>query len=170
MRPDPALPAAVSRRSLLKDITGLQRTLMDPTLAAEVRQSGLATLAELESREREAERQIAVTLRPHSGGPSFATLHAVQSALAKDEALLSFQIGIWETYEGDFGGGSWLTVLTARGRTVYRIPDRAHFAPIVPVFNGLLPLRAASEAQPRPACTATCSPVHWNAFLLAFVG
>jgi len=151
LRPDPALPAAVSRRSLLKDITRLQRTLMDPTLPAEVRRSGLMTLADLESREREAERQIAVTLRTESPRPSFATLHALQSALARDEALLSFQIGIWETYEGDFGGGSWLTVVTAAGRTVHRIPDRAHFAPIVPVFNGLLGMESdvASAAAAR---------------------
>jgi tetratricopeptide (TPR) repeat protein len=138
LRPDPALPAVVSRLSLLKDIARLQRTLMDPMLSAEARRSGLAALGELESRAREAERQIAVTLRGQTARPSFATLQSLQSALAKDEALLSFQTGIWETYEGDFGGGSWLLVLTADGPTVYRIPDRAHFAPIVPVFTGLL--------------------------------
>ena len=149
LRPDPALPAAVSRRALLKDIAGLQRTLMDPTLPAPARQSGLATLGELESREREAERQIALTLRAQSSRPSFATLDALQSALAKDEALLSFQIGIWETYEGDFGGGSWLLVLTSGGRAVYRIPDRAHLAPIVPVFTGLLAGEGGGAAAAR---------------------
>ena len=113
LRPDPALPAVTTRRSLLTDIARLQRTLMDPTLPPEVRRSGLATLGDLESREREAERQIAVTLRANTARPSFATLDALQSALGKDEALLSFQVGIWETYEGDFGGGSWLLVLTA---------------------------------------------------------
>jgi hypothetical protein len=138
LRPDPALPASVNRRALLKEIAGLQRTLMDPTLPAAARQSGLATLTDLESRAREAERQIALTLRAQTARPSFATLDALQSALKNDEALLSFQIGIWETYEGDFGGGSWLLVLTSGGRSVHRISDRAHLAPIVPVFTGLL--------------------------------
>ena len=111
---------------------------MDPTLPAAARRAGLATLTELESRAREAERQIALTLRAQTARPSFATLDALQSALKNDEVLLSFQIGIWETYEGDFGGGSWLLVLTAGGRSVHRIADRAHLAPIVPVFTGLL--------------------------------
>ena len=170
-RPDPALPAAVSRRALLKDISGLQRTLMDPTLPPAARQSGLATLTELESRAREAERQIALTLRAQTLRPSFATLDALQSALAKDEALLSFQIGIWDTYEGDFGGGSWLLVLTSDSRSVYRIPDRAHFAPIVPVFTGLLAREGnAGSAQPQPACTRTCSPALSSACLRPFAG
>jgi tetratricopeptide (TPR) repeat protein len=138
LRADPALPAVVTRRSLLTDIARLQRTLMDPTLPSEARRSGLGTLADLEFRARETERQIALTLRAQTARPSFATLDALQSALGKDEALLSFQVGIWETYEGDFGGGSWLLALTADDRSVYRIPDRTHFAPIVPVYAGLL--------------------------------
>ena len=62
----------------------------------------------------------------------------MQSALAADEALLSFQVGIWNTFDGDFGGGSWLIAITRDRRAVYRIPDRSHFAPLVPVFTGLL--------------------------------
>ena len=138
LRPDPAMPAAIGRRALLKDIAGLQRRLMDPTLPAAARASELKSLTDLESRARDAERQIAAALRPHAVRPSFATLDALQSALADDEALLSFQVGIWESYEGDFGGGSWLLALTTGSRSVYRIPDRTQLAPIVPVFTGLL--------------------------------
>jgi hypothetical protein len=75
----------------------------------------------------------------------FATLDAVQSALADNEALLSFQVGIWETYEGDFGGGSWLIAVTRHGRSVHRIPDRAQLAPAVPIFTGLLARNDGSE-------------------------
>ena len=77
--------------------------------------------------------------------PTFASLEAIQSALADNEALLSFQVGIWETYEGEFGGGSWLIALTRHGRAVYRIPDRAQLAPMVPVFTGLLARNDGAE-------------------------
>ena len=70
--------------------------------------------------------------------PAFATLDAVQAALGEDEALLSFQIGLWETYERNFGGGSWLVAVTKRGRTVHRLPDRVPLSDAVPVFAGLL--------------------------------
>jgi hypothetical protein len=68
----------------------------------------------------------------------FASLDEVQSAIGPDEALLSFQLGIWDTIESTFGGGAWLTVVTRDRRAVYPIPDRAHFAPLVPMFAGLL--------------------------------
>ena len=55
-----------------------------------------------------------------------------------NEALLSFQVGLWETYEGDYGGGSWLIAVTKNRRTVHRLPDRARLSPVVPVFVGLL--------------------------------
>ena len=147
-RPSPDLPAVVTRRSILQAIAALQRTLMNPTLSDEARRAGLARLGELEEREREAERQIAVALRQPVAGPSFATLDAVQSALGEHEALLSYQLGIWDTYEGAFGGGSWLVAITRHTRSAYRIPDRTHFAPIVPVFTGLL---ASSDGGEGPA-------------------
>jgi len=70
--------------------------------------------------------------------PNFAELDAVQKALAPDEALLSFQIGLWETFEGDFGGGAWVIAATRSGRTVHRLPDRVQLTDTVPVFQGLL--------------------------------
>lgn len=149
VRLDPKLPAAMNRRALLKEIASLQRVLMDPTLSADARQDRLVKLEHLEQREREARRQIAVaSKRSRAAPPSFSTLRALQSALADDEAILSFQIGISETYEGDFGGGAWLLALTRRGRSLYRIKDRGHFAPMVPVFNGLL---SRQDGVERPA-------------------
>jgi hypothetical protein len=136
--PDASLPALAQRRDLLRQISASQRQLMDPTLPAGMRTTILATLEDLEIREREAERQIGLSSRRDPTRPSFATLAALQSSLAEDEALLSFQVGIWETSQADFGGGSWLLVLTPDSRAVFKIPDRSHFAPIVPVFSGLL--------------------------------
>jgi hypothetical protein len=147
-RPDPALPALAGRKALLKELSAVQRQLMDPTLPANTRQAALDRLDELESRDRETERQIALAARTRNAAPSFATLEALQAALADDEALLSFQIGIRETYEGEFGGSAWLVVVTRRGPSVYEIPDRSHFAPIVPMFTGLLAAPHAVEAVP----------------------
>jgi hypothetical protein len=136
--PDPGSPAVVQRRALLRDIASIQRTLMDPTLDAPARRASFDQLETLEQREQEAERQIALATRAGRTGPRFASLDEVQLALAADEALLSFQVGVWNTFDGDFGGGSWLMAITRDRRAVYRIPDRSHFAPLVPVFTGLL--------------------------------
>lgn len=138
-RPALSSPAAIERRAALRDIGSIQRTLMDPRLDGGQRQANLDRLEVMEAREQEASRQIAVATRDGHRMPStFASLSAVQSALAPNEALLSFQLGIWNTYEGEFGGGSWLVAITREHRSVHPIPDRAHFAPLVPMFAGLL--------------------------------
>jgi tetratricopeptide (TPR) repeat protein len=139
VRPASSSPAVIERRAALRDIASIQRTLMDPRLDGNQRQASLDRLEALEAREQEASRQIAIAARDGHRLPStFASLAVVQSALAANEALLSFQLGIWKTYEGEFGGGSWLVVITRDRRSVYPIPDRSHFAPLVPMFTGLL--------------------------------
>jgi len=147
-RPAEATPAIAHRRSILEAIVPVQRRLMDPALNDDDRRKTLQQLDELEHREQEAQRQIeiAANRRGAGTGAAFASLDAVQSALRGDEALLSFQVGIWDTYEGEFGGGSWLIAVTRGGRSVYRIPDRAQLAPIVPVFTGLLARNDGAEA------------------------
>lgn len=138
--PDPTDPAVIERRTSLRDIASIQRKLMDPRLDGEQRQANLDRLEILEAREQEASRQMAVATRGrgHRVSSTFASLPAVQAALAPNEVLLSFQLGIWNTYEGECGGGSWLIAITREYRSVYPIPDRTHFAPLVPVFAGLL--------------------------------
>lgn len=147
-RPAESTPAIAHRRSILEAIVPVQRRLMDPALNDDDRRKTLQQLDELEHREQEAQRQIeiAANRRGAGTGAAFASLDAVQSALRADEALLSFQVGIWDTYEGEFGGGSWLIAVTRGGRSVYRIPDRAQLAPIVPVFTGLLARNDGAEA------------------------
>jgi hypothetical protein len=111
---------------------------MNPELDQARRRAGLQELDELERREQEARRQIALAFPDERVPPAFATLDAVQAALGEDEAVLSFQIGLWETYERNFGGGSYLIVVTRHGRTVHRLPDRVPLSDAVPVFAGLL--------------------------------
>ncbi|MGH9159659.1 MAG: CHAT domain-containing protein, partial [Vicinamibacteraceae bacterium] len=132
-------PTVANRRSLLEAIAIVQRRLMDPTISEDDRRERLEELEALERREQEAQRQITLAANHrHRSRPTFAGLDAVQSTLADTEALLSFQVGSWKTYEGEFGGGSWLIVLTRRGHSVYRLPDRTQLAPIVPIFTGVL--------------------------------
>jgi hypothetical protein len=74
----------------------------------------------------------------HRTRPLFATLDQLQSALTDDEALLSYQVGLWETFEGNFGGGSWLIAATRTQRTVHRLPDRMQLTDAIPMFVGLI--------------------------------
>lgn len=145
-RPAESIPARQHHRSILEAIVPIQRRLMDPTITDGERRKTLEQLDELEHREQEAQRQIEIAANGRGASAAFASLDAVQSALRDDEALLSFQVGVWDTYEGEFGGGSWLIAVTRRGRSVYRIPDRAQLAPIVPVFTGLLARNDGAEA------------------------
>ena len=135
---NPSHPTVTEHREALEAIASVQRTLMNPSLDKARRRTALHELDELEQREQEVRRRIALAFPDERLPPAFATLDAVQAALGEDEALLSFQIGLWETYERNFGGGSWLVVVTRHGRTVHRLPDRVPLSDAVPVFTGLL--------------------------------
>jgi CHAT domain-containing protein len=146
---DPRHPAVKERRESLEAIAAVQRVLMDPTLSDERRRRGLEELEGLERREQEAQRQIALAFHDaRRTSPIFASVDAVQSALSENEAFLSFQVGLWETYEGDYGGGSWLIAVTRNRRTVHRLPDRTRLSSVVPVFVGLL---QRGDAREKPA-------------------
>ena len=142
-------PIADARRRVLEDIASVQRTLMNRTLAEHDRKAQIEKMEGLERQEREAARQIAAST-PGRRHPTamFADLGTIQATLAEDEALLSFQVGLWTTYDGEFGGGSWLVAATRHRRAVYRLPDRAQLAPLVPVFTGLLSRGDGLEVVP----------------------
>lgn len=147
--PDPAAPGVRARRAVLAAIAGVQRALMAPALDEATRQRQLEALAGLEVSLRDTERTLARE-GPRPAAAAFATLDEVQRALAPGQALLSYHLGVWETYAREFGGGAWLTVVTSDTRRVYRIPDRSHFAAIVPVFAGLVE-RPGRDAGPAAA-------------------
>ena len=105
--------AMAARRELLESIAAVQRRLMDPGLAADARRLGLAELQDLELREREARRQIGLAVPATGSGSADAPgCRRCSRRLRDNEALLSFQVGLWETFDGEFGGGSWLIALT----------------------------------------------------------
>ena len=145
--PDPQHAAVRERKAALEAIAAVQRRLMDPALDGGRRRALLTELERQEHREREGRRQISLAF-PRFAQPEFASVAAIQASLSGHEAFLSFQIGLWETYEGDYGGGAWLIVVTKDRTTVHRLPDRTRLATVIPVFVGLV---RASEGREVPA-------------------
>jgi hypothetical protein len=137
--PEQTHAAVGERKEALEAIAAVQRTLMNPALDGERRRALLIELEQHEHREQEAQRRIDLAF-PHRRRtqPEFASLAAVQSGLSEHEAVLSFQIGLWQTYDGDDGGGSWLIAVTKDRTSVHRLPDRTRFSAVIPVFVGLL--------------------------------
>jgi CHAT domain-containing protein len=135
---NPGDPAVMERRKILEAIAAIQRTLMDPRLDEGRRRTLLKELERHERRDQDAQRQIAVAFPQRRAQPEFASLPTVQASLSPHEAFLSFQIGLWQTYEGDEGGGSWLVAVTKNRTTVHRLPDRTRLSAVIPVYVGLL--------------------------------
>jgi CHAT domain-containing protein len=90
----------------------------------------------------------AVEARELSRPDRFAGLDRVRAALAPEEAFLAFQIAPWEDLAGDFGGGSWLMVVTRDRVRVHRLPGRLEVRRAVWLFEGLLERRDGAEAGP----------------------
>ena len=101
--------------------------------------------------ERMRSRTLIDTLGLSRPGPQrqagFASLEQVRVAVARDEALLSFQVAPWKDLAGDFGGGSWLLVSTRGATRVYRLPDRIWVRQAMNTFSGMFTARDGSEAQ-----------------------
>ena len=135
---DAKSPAGKARRELLEGISALQRQLMDPGLSGDARQAKLRELQDLELREREARRQLGAGLPAGAAATTVAGLSDIRQTLRPNEALLSFQVGLSQSFDGEFGGGSWLIVLTRDGQALYKMPDRRELTPIVPMFTGLI--------------------------------
>lgn len=89
--------------------------------------------AEVESRIREAAPGRALPSRM-----DFAGVERVREQLSDDEALLSFQIELWQSIFGEVEGGSWLLVITHEHSRAYRLPDQTRLNPAVETFLGLL--------------------------------
>lgn len=80
--------------------------------------------------------------------PPSATLAALRSNLADDQALLLFQVFLWRNYYDQPAGGSWLLSVTRGGVRSYRLPDRAELEPAVHVLLGMGDPEAVPAALP----------------------
>ena len=150
-----AVPAATApirqqRAQVLERISGVQRRLLDPDLAAAERTAANRELERLEIEEADLRNQLA-RAAPVLGvarRPDFATLERVRRALAPDQALLSFQIAPWEDARRDFAGGSWLLAVSRAGVRVYRLPGRAELRSAVQLLSGTFDQRTGADAAP----------------------
>ena len=134
-------------QAVLKDLVETQRRLLETDLSDVERRRTLRELENIEMREMQAQQRPPMSTSASGDDQEFAALSDVESALAEDEAVLSFQIALWQDVFGDFGGGSWLLATTRRGTRVYRLPDRRVLRPAVRLFRGLFDARDNSEAM-----------------------
>ncbi len=150
-RANPASQDRSRHELALEGIARIQRRLLDPDLPADERGKALRDLQRLEIAEaslrdllaRQGQEPARVAL------PGASLLPAVRRSLEPDEAMLSFQIGCDEGPWGDFGGGSWLLVITRDQVHVQRLNrDRVALRPAVRLFNGLFERRDGSETRP----------------------
>jgi CHAT domain-containing protein/tetratricopeptide (TPR) repeat protein len=150
--PAEARPLQQRVAKIHEEISLVQRRLLDPALPAADRKAAQTSLERLELEETDLRGRIAQASPALSAlrtPDSFATLAEVRTALAPDEALLSFQIAPDRDLFGDFAGGSWLLVSTRDGNRAYRLRrDRVALRPAVELFTGLFSRRDGSEAGP----------------------
>lgn len=146
-------PAARERQQALEAISQVHRELLRPEVKPGERDAALRRLEVLESREAELGDQLVRSTRSGAEPPphAFARLEEVQRLLDADEALLSFQVGLWRDLFGAFEGGAWLLVITRDDVRAHAIPDRVELEAMVPTFAGLFSARDGREAAPASA-------------------
>ncbi len=117
----------------------ITRRLFDLNLDSAERDELLGRLDRLDRAAAELRRQADASSPevPILDPPGSGLLERVQSALAPDEALFSYQIGLWQGWDRRFLGGSWLLVTTRLGTRTYRLEgDRADLEPAVKALRG----------------------------------
>jgi hypothetical protein len=131
----PETPESPERRRFLAEIARVQRRLLDPGLSSNDRALALDELRKLEVDEEELRAKDGLS---QWSEPEFATLEEVQARLEANQALISFQIGLWKNVHDEFGGGAYGVLVTRDRAEAFPIPDRVALAPKIPVFLGLL--------------------------------
>lgn len=143
---DPA-PGGDALERTRAGMVGVQRQLLDPSLANAERQALLAELARLEVDEAELlARADPGPARGALGRARPAALDQVRSQLQSDEVLVVFLVGLDRDLYGAFGGGGWALSIRHDGVAAWRVPDRMSLEATVPMFEGLLERRDGSEA------------------------
>ena len=141
--------AEAADRRLAESIARTQRRLLDPSLESGERR---LLLGQLQLLELEQEEQGAGRIPPLvSSAVPFASLDAVQRALGDDEAVLWFSLAPWKDLYQEFGGGSWVLVVTPRQVTALPITPSVDLDGEIAAFNGLLRDRGTSIGTWTPA-------------------
>ncbi len=130
-------PAPGAAANGLEKIAATRKAALDSSLTPEKR----GELAE-ELRRLEADWGAATRLNQFGevgqAPLDFVSLTQVQESLAPDEAMLSYRIAPWESYDGSFSGGAWLMVITRGSVRVHRLPEMAELETKISVLRDLL--------------------------------
>jgi len=133
------LPAPIAERheQLEQEFVEVYRALLDPGLSDSNRQWTLEQLEELERRQGDLHSEIAALAGPRRdlAPPPRDLLARVQATLAEDEALLSFQLGLWRGWDRRFAGGAFVLAVTRDAVRVHPLQgDRASLEPMIRNF------------------------------------
>ncbi len=144
--------AGVRRRTeVMSRLADLHRALASGLRREAERRAALERLDRLEAEEASARALIAGTVPAFARArpTAFATLAEIQSRLAPDQALLSFQLAPTgpDAEDPSANGGSWLVLITKAGARAYALPRRGTIEDAVAIFVGLCRRRDGSEAR-----------------------
>jgi tetratricopeptide (TPR) repeat protein len=142
-------PALTADPRVSEPIARTQRRLLEPSLRDDQRRLllGQLQLLELEQEEQEAGRIPPLS----SSVVPFASLDAVQRELKSHEALVWFSIAPWTDLYEDFGGGSWVVVVTPGHADAHPIMPSVDLDGQIAAFNGLLRERGSGADAWTPA-------------------
>ena len=145
--PRPAGP--VTDSGVARRIAATQRQLLVSSAGTSERKTLLAQLRllELERDDLSAGRLPALS----SSAITFASLDEVQRALDQSEAMFWFSIAPRTDLYGEFGGGSWVLVITRTTATVHPLQATADLDVQVAALTGLLRGRQTSGEVWTPA-------------------
>lgn len=147
---DPEIQAAW--REVQGEIVAVHRRLLQPGLPIARRRELTDELDDLSRREeRLSLRRRQSRSTTVDGADQPVGLAEVQADLAPNEAVLAFQMGLWEALDGSFTGGAWLVAVTRDEVRAYRLPGRSEIGPQIEVFLGLFARRDGSETSPAAA-------------------
>ena len=148
---DTTHPDKTRRSEILTSIAQVQRQLSDPRLVVDARPELLDQLRRLEAEEELLRDAIA-----RSGDrfarlllPDIPTIAALQSLLAADQAILSFQVSSSEvSLRNRFNdGGSWLLVISRDSTAAFALPDEEILKAQTGMFLGLCQRGDGSEVS-----------------------
>jgi CHAT domain-containing protein/tetratricopeptide (TPR) repeat protein len=139
----------VTDSHVARRIAATQRQLLESPAGTPERETLLAQLRllELERADLSAGRLPALS----SNAMTFASLDDVQHALDQGEAMFWFSIAPWTDLYGEFGGGSWVLVITRTTATVHRLQTTADLDVQVGALTGMLRSRQTSGEIWTPA-------------------
>ncbi len=132
--------------SVLDTIAATRKAALDPSLSSQKRDQLSEELRRLEEDWGSAERLNQFGDGNGAPPPDLVSLARVQSTLAPEEAMLSYRIAPWKSFDGYFSGGAWLMSITRESVRVYPLPEMAELETKIAVLRDLLVQRDSPDS------------------------